>query len=81
MVVVFGVGSGLCLVGFLCYNLFVSGIGYYMRCKVFELLRGYFIYGFCIGSILFIVLWDMVHAAFLQRLASKEPHCSGVEAQ
>jgi len=34
-----------------------------------------------IGYILFIVLWDIAHAAFLQLLASKEPPCDGVEAQ
>jgi len=52
-----------------------------MRCKVFESLRVYFIYGFCIGIILFIVLWDIVHAAFLQLMVCKEPPCDGVEAQ
>ena len=41
----------------------------------------YFIYGFCIGFILFIVVWDITHAAFLQLLACKECHCDGVEAQ
>jgi len=33
------------------------------------------------GFILFIVLWDIAHAAFLQLLACKEPPCDGVEAQ
>ena len=34
-----------------------------------------------IGFILFIVLWDIAHAVFLQLLACKEPPCDGVEAQ
>jgi hypothetical protein len=34
-----------------------------------------------IGFILFIVLWDIAHAVFLQLLAWKEPLCDGVEAQ
>jgi hypothetical protein len=29
----------------------------------------------------FIVLWDIAHAVFLQLLASKEPPCDGVQAQ
>jgi hypothetical protein len=33
------------------------------------------------GSILFIVLWDIAHAVFLQLLACKEPPYDGVEAQ
>jgi hypothetical protein len=46
----------------------------------------YFIYGFCTGLIfigfgLFIVLWDITQAAFLQLLVCKEPPCDGVEAQ
>jgi len=52
-----------------------------MRCKVFGLLRVYFIYVFCIGHILFIVLWDIVHAAFLHLLAGKEHPLDGVVAQ
>jgi len=76
---VFGLGSGSCLL-FLCSNLFISGIDYYACCEVIGLLRVYFIYGFCIGFILFIVLWDMVHAAFLQLLTGKKPPSNGVEA-
>jgi len=81
MVVVFGLRSGSCLVWFLCSNLFISGIDYYMRREFFGSLRVYFIYGFCIGYILFKVLWDIVHAGFLQLLACNEPPCDGVEAQ
>jgi len=81
MVVVFGLGLGSCLLRFLWSNLFISGIDYYTRGEVFGLLRVYFIYGFWIGFILFIVLWEIAHAAFLQLLACKEPLCDGVEAQ
>jgi len=35
----------------------------------------------CSGFILYIVLWEIVHAVFLQLLACKEPPCDGVEAQ
>jgi len=37
----------------------------------------------CEGSIfyLFIVLWDIGHAVFLQLLACKEPPCDVVEAE
>jgi len=37
----------------------------------------------CSGFIfhLFIVLWHIAHAMFLQLLACKEPPCDGVEAQ
>ena len=74
------------LVRFLCSNLFISGIHYYTGREVFGLLKVYFIFGFCTGFIfigfsLFIVLWDIAHAAFLQLLACKEPPCDGVEAQ
>jgi hypothetical protein len=50
-------------------------------------LKVYFIYGFCttgfifIGFSLFIVLWDIAHAAFLKLLACKKPPCDGVEVQ
>jgi len=81
MVVVFVLGSSSCLVGFLCSHLFISGIDYYIRREVFKSLRVYLIYGFCIGFILFIVLWDIAHAAFLQLLACKEPLCDSVGAQ
>jgi len=86
MVVAFRLGSGSCLVRFLCHNQFISGIYYYTRREVFGSLKVYFIYGFCTGFIfigfsLFIVLWDIAHAAFLQLLACKEPSCDGVEAQ
>jgi hypothetical protein len=57
-----------------------------MRCEVFGSLKVYFIYRFCTGFIfigfsLFIVLWDIAQAVFLQLLACKEPSCDGVEAQ
>jgi hypothetical protein len=49
-------------------------------------LKVYFISGYCtafivIGVGLFIVLWNIAHAAFLQRLACNEPPCDDVEAQ
>jgi len=81
MVIAFGLGSGSCLVRVLCSKIFISGIYYYMRREVFESLRVYFVYGFCIGFILLIVLWDIAHEVFLQLLACKEPTCDGVEAQ
>jgi len=86
MVVVFGLGSGSCLVRFICSNIFISGIDYYTCRKVFGSLKVYFICGFCTGFIfigfsLFIVGWDIGHAAFLQLLACKEPPCDGVEIQ
>jgi hypothetical protein len=86
MVVAFRLGSGRCLVRFLCSNLFISGIYYYTCREVFGSLKVYFIYGFGTGFIfigfsLFMVLWDIAQAAFLQLLAGKEPPCDGVEAQ
>jgi hypothetical protein len=81
MVVVFSLVSGSGHVWFLCYNLFISGIDYYTHSEVFGLVRIYFIYGFRIGFILFKVLWDIAHAAFLQLLECKEPPSDGVEAQ
>jgi hypothetical protein len=69
MVVAFMLGSGSCLVHFLCSNLLISGIYYCMHRKVFGSLKVYLIYGICTGFIcigfnLFIVLWDIPHAAF-----------------
>jgi hypothetical protein len=81
MVVVFRLVSCSCLVRFLCSDVFITGVDYYIPCEVFGLLRVYFIYGFCIGFILFIVLWDIVHAVFSQLLECKEPPGDGVEAQ
>jgi len=86
MVVAFGLGSGSCLVRFLCSNLFISGIDYYTRREVFGSLKVYSIYGFfccfiVIGVSLFIVLWDIGHAACLQLLACNEASCDGVEAE
>ena len=74
------------LVRFPCSILFIPGIYYYTHRKDFGSLKVYFIYGFCTGFIfigfsLFIVLWDIALAAFLQLLACKEPPCDGVEAQ
>ena len=77
----FGLGSGSCLVRFLSFNRFISGIDYYTHRKVFGSLRVYFIYGPCIGFILFIVLLDIAHAVFLQLLACKDSPCDGVEGQ
>jgi len=51
MVVEFRLGSGFCLVCFLCSNLFISGIYYYTCHEVFGFLKVYFIYGFCTGFI------------------------------
>jgi hypothetical protein len=86
MVVAFGLGSGSCLVCFLCSNLFISGIDYYTRREIFGSLKVYFIFGFCtdlifIGFSLFIVLWDIGHAACLQLLGCNDPPCDGVEAE
>jgi len=81
MVVAFGLASGSCLVHFSCSTRFISGIDYYMRREVFESLMVYCLYGFCVGFILFIVLWDIAHAAFVQLQACKEPPCNGVEAK
>jgi len=81
MVVALLSGSGSGLVCFLCSDLCTSGIDYFTCREVFESLRVYFLLGFCIGFILFIVLWDIAHAAFLQLLACKRPPCDGVEAQ
>ena len=75
-----GLGLGSCLVHFLGSNVFISGSDHYTHREVFGLLRDYVIYEFCIGFILFIVLWDIVHAAFLQLLVCKEPPFDGVEA-
>jgi hypothetical protein len=68
MVVAFGLESSSCLVRILCSTLYISGIHYYTRPKVFGSLKVYFIYGFYAGCIfigfnLFIVLWDNGHAA------------------
>jgi hypothetical protein len=86
MLVAFRLGSGSCLLRFFCSNLFTSAIDYYTHCEVFGSLKVYFIYGFCTGFIfigfsLFIVVWDIAHAEFLQLLAYSKPPCDGVEAQ
>jgi hypothetical protein len=86
MIVAFSLVSGSCLVRFLCSNQFIPGIYYYTRHVVFGSLKVYFIYGFCTGFIfigfgLFIVLWDITHATFLQLLGCKEPPCNCVEAE
>jgi len=81
MVVAFGLGSGCCLVRFLCSNQCISGIDYYTCREVFESLGVDFLYRFLIGLNLFIVLWDIANAVFLQLLACKEPPCDGDEAQ
>jgi hypothetical protein len=52
-----------------------------MRLEIFGSLRVGLMNWFCSGFILFIVLWDIAHAVFLQLLACKEPPCDGVEAQ
>ena len=81
MAVAYRLWSGCCLVHFLCSNESISGIVHYTGCEVFVSLRVYFIFGFCIGFIVFIVLGDIAHAAFLHLLACKAPLYDGVEAQ
>jgi hypothetical protein len=81
MIVAFGLGLGSCHVCFFSSNQFISRIDYYMCCEVFRFLRVYFMYWFCISFILFIVLWDIAHAAFFQLLACNEPPRDGVETQ
>jgi len=49
-------GLGCGLVHLHPSNLFISDIGYYSHCKVSGYPRDYFMYGFCIGYIVFIVL-------------------------
>jgi hypothetical protein len=56
MVVSYVVGSGSCHIHFHRSNLFVSGIEYYTHHEVFGSLRVYFIYRFCIGFTVFILL-------------------------
>ena len=73
--------SGVSLVHFICSNICIPGIDHYKHCNVFGLLRVYFLYGFCIGCILFIVLCNIACAAFLHLMVCKEPPCGGVEAQ
>jgi hypothetical protein len=46
MVVMLGLRSGSGLVRFLCSNLFISGIDYYMRSEVFGLLSIFIFLGF-----------------------------------
>jgi len=58
MVVAFRFGSGLCLVRFLCSNLFISRIDYYTRRDVFGSLKVYFIYRFRIGFILLVLFYS-----------------------
>jgi len=55
MVVAFGLESRFCLVHFLSSNLCISGFHHYTRHEDFGLLRVYFIYGLCIGFIVFIL--------------------------
>jgi hypothetical protein len=43
------------------------------------LLRANLIYWFHNGFILLIVLWDIMHAAFVELLVCKEPPCDDVE--
>jgi len=81
MVVTFGLWSDSCLVRFLCSNVSMWVINYSKCREGFGLHRVFFIYGFCIGCILFILLWGIAHAAFLQLLVCKEPPCDCVEAE
>jgi hypothetical protein len=86
MVVAFRLVSGSCCVRFLCSNVVISGIEYYMRREVIGSLKVYFIYGFCTGFIfigfsVFIGLRDIGHGVCLHLLACNEPPCDGVEAE
>jgi len=58
MVLVFGLGSGPCLVCFLWSNLYISGIDYHTRREVFGSLKVYFIYGFCISFNLLVLFYS-----------------------
>ena len=58
MVVAFRLGSGSCLVHFLCSNLFISGIDYYTHREVFGSLKFRSIYGCCIGSVLLVKFYS-----------------------
>jgi len=80
MDVVLGLWSVSCLVLLLCSNLCISGIDHSMCREVFGLLTVYSIYGICIDFILFMVLWDIKHAAFRQLLECEAPPSDGVEA-
>jgi len=79
-VVSLGLGLGSCLVRFHCYKLFISGIDYITHHALFGWFGVHCDDGFCIGFILFIVLWDIAHAVFLPLLAFTEPPCAGVES-
>lgn len=81
MVAALSLELGSCLVRFRSCNLFIAGNDYYLHHEGFELLRVYLIYGFSIGFILFIVLWNIAHAVFLQLLPCKDTPCDGVEVQ
>jgi len=56
MFVAFRLGLGSCRVPFRCSNQWISGIDHYRCCDVYESITVLFIYGFCIGFILFLVL-------------------------
>jgi len=81
MFVAFVLGKGSCLVHFRYSNQCISVIVYCTRCEDLTSPRVCSIYGFCIGFVLFIALWDIAHAPFLQLLACQECHCDGVGAQ
>jgi len=81
MGVVCGFGSGPCPVHFPCSSLSISCIDYSTCPKDFGSLSVYFIYGIHIGSILFIVIWDIMHAVFVQLRGCKDPPCDAVEVQ
>jgi len=72
-------GSGLdCL---LWTDQCISDIDYYTCHEEFVSLRVDFINQVWFDFISFVLLWDIMHAAFLQLLACKKPVCDGVEAQ
>jgi len=58
MVVAFVLGSGSCLVRFLCSNLSISAIDENTRRNVSVSLKVYFIYGFCIGFIFLVLFYS-----------------------
>jgi hypothetical protein len=80
MVVAFRLGSGSCLVRFLCSNLFISGIAYYMSREVFGSLKVYFIYRFCIGFILLVLFYSKYYGTSRMQCFCNSWR-DGVEAQ
>jgi hypothetical protein len=53
----------------------------YTHCEDFQSLTVNLLDELCIGTISFIVIWDIVSAAYLPLLACKEPPCDGIDTQ